>query len=129
VFVEIDGMCLKTIEKNLQNLQFKERAVVLKADVFSGLEWLIHHSNYQGYDIIFFGPPYRDEKNIACEWTSRILKLVAESNIMAKNGLIAAQHHVREKVFIPEKLTLIRRTKYGDTFLSFLKNRDTSHLL
>lgn len=121
VFVEIDGMCIRAIEKNLQNLQLKERAVVLKSDVFGGVEWLIHHSNYEGYDIIFLGPPYRDEKNIPYEWTSKILELIAESNILAKNGLVVAQHHTKEKVCIPDKLTLIRQTKYGDTYLSFLK--------
>lgn len=124
VFVEKDGMCVRAIEKNLQNLQLKERAVVLKTDVFSGVEWLIHHSDYEGYDIVFLGPPYRDEKNVALEYTSGILELIAEAKILAKNGLIVAQHHVKEKVSIPEKLTLIRQVKYGDTFLSFLKTRE-----
>src|SRR5512137_1863258 len=42
VFVEKEGICLKTIEKNIAALGFTERAKALKADVLSGLKWLEH---------------------------------------------------------------------------------------
>ena len=121
VFVEKAGLCIKVIEKNVENLGFKERAKVLKADVLSGLKWLEHYANYEGYNIIFLSPPYRDPENLPLSYTSRTLALIAEGGIMAPGSLIAAQHHKKERIDIPPGLEKTRQEKYGDTLVEFVR--------
>lgn len=123
VFVEKERMCVKVIEKNLDRLGFKDKARVLRADVLSGVEWLIHHSGYQGYDIIFMGPPYKDEEKRPLDFTSKVLKSAASSGILTEKGWIIAQHHVKERVEIPDSLDFFRQCKYGDTFVDFFKRK------
>lgn len=121
VFVEKAGLCVKVIEKNVESLGFKEQAKVLRADVLSGLKWLEHYANYEGYDIIFLSPPYRDEENLPLSYTSKTLALIAEGGIMGPNCLIVAQHHKREKLEIPPGLEDTRQEKYGDTLVNFVR--------
>ncbi len=121
VFVEKAGLCVKIIEKNVESLGFKEQAKVLRADVLSGLKWLEHYANYEGYDIIFLSPPYRDEENLPLSYTSKTLALIAEGGIMGPNCLIVAQHHKREKIEIPPGLEGTRQEKYGDTLVDFVR--------
>lgn len=123
VFVEKAGLCVKVIEKNVEALGFRERAKVLKADVLGGLKWLEHYSGYQGYDIIFLSPPYRDDENLPLSYTSKTLELIAEGGIMAPDCLIAAQHHKREQISLPPGLEVFRREKYGDTFVDFARKK------
>lgn len=121
VFVEKAGLCVKVIEKNVESLGFKEQAKVLRADVLSGLKWLEHYANYEGYDIIFLSPPYRDEENLPLSYTSKTLALIAEGGIMGPNCLIVAQHHKRERIEIPAGLEDTRQEKYGDTLVNFIR--------
>jgi len=121
VFVEKAGLCVKIIEKNVESLGFKEQAKVLRADVLSGLKWLEHYANYEGYDIIFLSPPYRDEENLPLSYTSKTLALIAEGGIMGPKCLIVAQHHKREKIEIPPGLEGTRQEKYGDTLVDFVR--------
>jgi 16S rRNA (guanine(966)-N(2))-methyltransferase RsmD len=121
VFVEKAGLCIKVIEKNVENLGFREQAKVLKADVLSGLKWLEHHANYEGYNVIFLSPPYRVSENLPLSYTSRTLALIAEGGIMAPGCLIVAQHHKNERIEIPPGLERTRQEKYGDTLVEFVR--------
>ena len=123
VFVEKAGLCVKIIEKNVESLGFKEQAKVLRADVLSGLKWLEHYANYEGYDIIFLSPPYRDTENLPLSYTSKTLALIAEGGIMGPDCLIVAQHHKREKIEIPPGLEGTRQEKYGDTLVDFVRKK------
>jgi 16S rRNA (guanine966-N2)-methyltransferase len=121
VFVEKEGICVKTIEKNVESLGFTEKAKVLKADVLSGLKWLEHFSDYKGYDIVFMGPPYRTEENLPLSYSAETLRLLVEGGITAPKALIVVQHHKKEDVPTPEGLEHVRREKYGDTDVDFYR--------
>lgn len=121
VFVEKAGLCVKTIEKNIAGLGFERNARVLKADILSGLKWLEHYSNYEGYDIIFLSPPYRDENNLPLAMTSRTLALIALGGIMSPACLVVSQRHKTEKLELPPGLVTAREVKYGDTLVSFVR--------
>lgn len=121
VFVEKEGLCVKTIEKNIASLDFTEKAKVLKADVLSGLKWLEHFSDYKGYDLIFMGPPYRTEENLPLSYSAETLRLVVEGGIATPTGLIVVQHHKKEDVPTPAGLEHVRREKYGDTDVDFYR--------
>ncbi|MCG2725948.1 MAG: 16S rRNA (guanine(966)-N(2))-methyltransferase RsmD [Elusimicrobia bacterium] len=123
VMVENDRMCLRVIERNIEYLDFKDKAVVLRANVLSGLEWLEHYSGYEGYDIIFMGPPYRDKENLPLSYSSKTVELVFSSNIMSKNCIVINQRHKKEVLDLPENAELYKEVKYGDTLLSFMKKK------
>ncbi|HOW90494.1 MAG TPA: RsmD family RNA methyltransferase, partial [Elusimicrobiales bacterium] len=121
IFVEKAGICVKTIEKNMDNLGVRDRARVLKADVMSGLKWLEHFSDYKGYDIVFLSPPYRDGANLPLSYTSRTLALAAGDGIAAPGCLFIAQHHKNERIEVPAALNRFRQEKYGDTLVDFFR--------
>src|SRR3989339_2200544 len=98
IFIERDRMCVQVIEKNIEKLGFKERGQVLRADVTSGVEWLIHHSGYEGYDIIFMGPPYKTADKAPLALTSGVLASIAACDVLAPDGWVVAQHQVKEPV-------------------------------
>lgn len=120
VFVEMDRFCVKVIERNVENLGFAEQAVVVRGNVLSGLEWLKYHS-HEGFDIVFMGPPYRDEENLPLHYTSKTIELAAAGNILSPGGFIVAQHHIKEPVAAPPGYEISRQVKYGDTLVSFLR--------
>ena len=121
VFVEKDGLCMKTIDKNIIHLEFAEQAKALKADVLTGVKWLEHFSDYKGYDIVFMGPPYRTEENLPLYYSMETLKLLAAANITTPTALIVVQHHRKEEVTDVPGLEHVRREKYGDTDVDFFR--------
>ncbi len=121
VFVEKDSVCVKVIEKNIDRLGFRERAEAFRVNVFSGLEWLPYRCEGGKYDLIFMGPPYRDEHNAPLSLTSPALENIASSLLLAEKGWVVAQHHIKEKVVAPASFELFRTSKYGDTLVSFFR--------
>ncbi|MDD5687742.1 MAG: 16S rRNA (guanine(966)-N(2))-methyltransferase RsmD [Elusimicrobia bacterium] len=107
VFVENDAKCIRIIENNLETFAISEKAKAIQADA-------AHPELLNGkFDIIFVGPPYG---------TANLPDIIGKTaSILAdKNGLIIAQHHIRQ--VLPEKnegLSLYRKEKYGDMQLSF----------
>jgi len=121
VLAEREIACLKAIKRNLEHLGFTDRATVLKADLLKPLAWLSSYCEGEGYDIIFMGPPYRDIKNTPLFFTGPVLEQIASSKLLAKDGMIVAQHHKKETFALPETLQIVREEKYGDTVVHFLQ--------
>ncbi len=123
VFVDNDKACINTIKRNLKHLEFENKAVVVKANILQKLDWLRYYST-EGYDIIFMGPPYRDENNNPLEYTLKTLNFIIEANLLSEYGIIIAQHHIKEKFEIPSSLIKFRTEKYGDTIIDFFKKKN-----
>ena len=121
VFVEKEGICVRTIEKNIESLGFAEKAKVLKADVLSGLKWLEHFADYKGYDLIFMGPPYRTSENLPLFYSMETLTLVAEGGILTPTGMVVVQHHKKELLTEVPGLDHVRHERYGDTDVDFYR--------
>jgi 16S rRNA (guanine966-N2)-methyltransferase len=121
VFAEREVACVKTIQKNLDNLGFTERAKVCKCDILKGVKFLYNHTDEQGFDIIYMGPPYRLADNRELSLTEPVLKDIAKNELLANGGTIICQHHQNEEFKIPKNLELYRTEKYGDTRIDFLK--------
>ena len=92
-------------------------------DKLRGLEWLEHYSGYEGYDIIFMGPPYRDAENLPLNYSTKTVELVFSANIMADGCIVINQRHKKEPLEIPENAEIYKEVKYGDTLLSFMKKK------
>jgi 16S rRNA (guanine(966)-N(2))-methyltransferase RsmD len=116
VFVEMSPRSIVVIQQNLAMLGWEKRAEIVRLDVTRGLAGLSGP-----FDIIFLGPPYKDEQKQMLALTGPTLKAICDAHILAPGGVIVGQHHIKEPVAVPPGLTLFRREKYGDTIISFFQ--------
>ena len=121
VSVDREPACIKNIHRNLKHLGFEDRARVIRGDILKPLDYLLAYSENEGYDIIFMGPPYRDQNNKMLSFSEPALKNVAEAKLLAPNGVIVLQNHKTEEFSVPENLEIYRVEKYGDTLVHFLR--------
>ncbi len=121
VFIEKLPACLKVIERNIERLGYKKRAVALKGDATGALGWAAWQGGEGGFDIVFMGPPYVDPEGRAVFLVEGTLRRVAEAKLLDPRGWVVAQHHAKEKAPAPEGLEHFRSAKYGDTVLDFFR--------
>jgi 16S rRNA (guanine966-N2)-methyltransferase len=111
VFIEKDLNAIKIIRDNLQLTRFSDQGQILQGNVFDLLQKI-----GQAYNIIFVGPPY--ELGVTKDTIANIDK----NQVLAKDGLVVAQHHFKEPMDIKVGgLFMYRQERYGDTRLSFYK--------
>jgi len=120
-FVDRDRRCLELIARNLAAAGFLERAQVHFGDALSDLSWVPFRSKTAQYDLIFMGPPYQDADRRPLAYSAPALKRAAAAGLLATKGWAVCQHHVKEEVTAPEGWVMVRREKYGDTYLSFFR--------
>ncbi|MFA5141108.1 MAG: RsmD family RNA methyltransferase [Elusimicrobiota bacterium] len=118
-FVEKDKRCVDVIERNVDRFGFRDKAVVLRADILQPLSWIPFRSGVERFDLVFMGPPYRDEEGRPLAYSTPVLAGIAKADLLAASGWIIAQHHAKEPVKAPEGLKDFRHAKYGDTVISF----------
>ena len=114
VFVDGDASCVSLVKENLRMLGWEGRAEVLNADITKPL-----HLPAGMFDIVFLGPPYKDEQKRPLSLSSVTLTNVVEARLLKDKGIIISQHHVKEQVEAPAAIVFKRREKYGDTYLDF----------
>jgi 16S rRNA (guanine966-N2)-methyltransferase len=111
VFIEKDPTAIKVIRDNLQMTGFSAKGQALQSNVFDLLPKL-----GQVYNIIFVGPPYK------LGVTQDTILNIDKNQVLAKDGLIVAQHHFKEPLEIKiGGLYMYRQERYGDTRLSFYR--------
>jgi len=116
VFVEMSSRSLELIKANVAMLKMQDRAEVHRADVTKDLKWL-----NRKFDVIFLGPPYKDEHKRPLALTTVTLRNVLNSDLMTPDTIMIAQYHDKEPVSIPDGLEEYRTEKYGDTIVSFYR--------
>lgn len=128
VFVERERICLKYLSRNIIKLNCQQKSYIIKADILKDLFWIekskvILNEKFgrQSFDIIFIGAPYfgKDRKKLL-NLSVPTLQLVANSDILDKDGWVVVQHSKKELVSF-EKFLLKRVEYYGDTAVSFFK--------
>jgi 16S rRNA (guanine966-N2)-methyltransferase len=117
VFVESDRRLTDVIRSNLRLLGFESRAEVIDADAERGGRELAKRG--QRFDILFADPPY--DRGFVPEF----MKWLEKGDLLTKNGIVVLQHSVREALegSCSQALVVADQRRYGDTMLSFLKNR------
>lgn len=116
VFVDGSFASVNLIWKNLERLGFREKSKVVKKDVLRFLRGK-NESASGGYDLILADPPYG--KGI-CQ---KVLEILAEKNFLNSEGIVVMEHHKKEKIAEGEKLILLKQRKYGDTLISFFREK------
>jgi 16S rRNA (guanine966-N2)-methyltransferase len=120
-FVDRDKRCLAVIDENLKTLGFASKARTCFGDVRQDLSWVGYRAGTSAFDLVFLGPPYRDDEDRPLAYSTESLARVAEAGLLADGGMIMLQHHVKEEVALPAGLERLRREKYGDTFIDFIR--------
>jgi len=92
IFVEVDEKLVRILKKNLERFKIENQVEVYQRDILLGLDWLSDFKGEKFFDIIFIGPPYKENL------TNKTLELISQSGILKENGIIVAQHHKKEKV-------------------------------
>jgi len=116
VFAELDVTSLSLIKHNVNALGFGDRAKIVKCDIMKNFAIL-----QDKYDIIFMGPPYRDENKRMLSFTHDLLENLLKYDILKDDSMIIAQRHVKERVENVAGLECFRLEKYGDTLISFYR--------
>ncbi len=110
-FVENDRKVVQTLRENLEITGFSDRSEVFCLDVIRALSVIGRDGGK--FDIIFIGAPYGDPV------LEETLKKLAEISVVEENGVIVAEHSVRQKM--PESYGSLKKSRdarYGDTVLS-----------
>jgi 16S rRNA (guanine966-N2)-methyltransferase len=116
VFVDDSFSSATLIRKNLGKLGFKDKAKVIKKDVLRFLRGK-NESASDGFNLILADPPYG--KGI-CQI---ILYMLSEKNFLDPEGIVVIEHHKKEKIEEKKSFILLKQKKYGDTLVSFFKEK------
>ena len=73
-------------------------------------------------DMIFADPPYYKDKNNS-HLSQKCLNNIAEYKILKDSGMVILEHYAQDKISIPAGLVLFKQKEYGDTTISFCKNK------
>ncbi|MEK7382472.1 MAG: 16S rRNA (guanine(966)-N(2))-methyltransferase RsmD [Elusimicrobiota bacterium] len=118
-FVDRDKRCLAVINENLKTLGLAARARTSYGDILQDLSWVAYRAGVSTFDLIYLGPPYRDEENHPLHYSTPSLVRVAQAGLLAPRGLVLVQHHIKEEVAVPAGYERSRREKYGDSLVDF----------
>ncbi len=117
-FVDINGICAKTISANLARCKLSPRPpkiMLLKMGISRAMEYFRRHD--MQFDMIFLDPPYLKDL------VEKTLQEISACGILSIDGDVIAQHHVKENA--PEQVGTLMRTRqnrYGSTLLSFFES-------
>jgi 16S rRNA (guanine(966)-N(2))-methyltransferase RsmD len=120
-FVDRDKRCLAVIDENLKALGVAARGRTSYGDVLQDLSWVQYRAGVPAFDLIYLGPPYRDEEDRPLAYSTPSLARVIEAGLPAEGAHVLLQHHVKEEVAAPSGWERFRREKYGDTFVDFFR--------
>jgi 16S rRNA (guanine(966)-N(2))-methyltransferase RsmD len=116
VFAELSDISLSLIKHNVNMLGVNDKTKIVKCDVIKDFAVL-----QDKYDIVFMGPPYKNENKKVLALTYPALKNVAKYDILKDDSILIAQKHIKEPVRYVAGLECFRTEKYGDTIISFYK--------
>ena len=112
-FIDNSKEAINTINKNITNLNIKDKSTVILSD------WKNFLNNYATkniqFDLIFIDPPY--DYNVY----EKILEKVITLNLLKDNGLIILEHHNLHLKEEYNKLTLYKQKKYGNKSVNIYK--------
>ena len=118
VFVDADRRSLGMIEENLACLGLGAKAEVVRADVTGDLRLL----KGRVFDVIFLGPPYKDEKKLPLALSVPALARVFEAGLAGPDTWVILQRHEKEPVDAAlGQWDRFREKEYGDTRLDFFR--------
>lgn len=111
IFVECNPHILRALRRNITECHLEKKSEVLPCDVGKGLRILA--SRREEFDLIFIDPPY------AHGLIKETLQGLSQHALVAPQGLIIAEHSLKEDLSAPIPWELVDRRQYGTTSISF----------
>jgi 16S rRNA (guanine(966)-N(2))-methyltransferase RsmD len=111
-FVDKSRRACGLIEENLDLLEIPEEKTEI---ICNSSENFVSRKYENGWDIIFYDPPYKNEYAIVIFEIGN-----SETALLNKNGVLVVEHHFKNN--LPDEVGNIRRwriVKQGETSLSF----------
>ncbi|NUO08694.1 MAG: 16S rRNA (guanine(966)-N(2))-methyltransferase RsmD [Candidatus Brocadia sp.] len=124
IFVENNWSAIQVIKKNLEATRLRDKARVLKYDVFEIIPYL--EKNSIEADLVLASPPYPlIEKKSYRDKLLTLFSSLCSKHMVRSEGLMLLQHRKTVFEITPEAshIELFDTRSYGDTQLSFFKNR------
>jgi 16S rRNA (guanine966-N2)-methyltransferase len=115
-FVDSGQQAISLLFHNLKSTGLLSRSHIVKKPATGAIEFL--HRKNKKFDLIFLDPPY-DRGYI-----DRCLRKLAEFPLLAKGGILVCEHSPREIPSFFGGLEKIDQRKYGQTLVSFLKEKN-----
>ncbi len=109
-FVEQWNEAIKHINRNIDQLTFKDKSIVVRGDVQKVLDNLVDI-----YDIVFLDPPYGED--ILIPVLNKVNRVVSEA------GIIVVETEI--KFLLPlecDKFQLFKQSRYGDTQVGYYRS-------
>lgn len=120
VFVDASRDSCRMVEDNLAHLGFSSRAQVIRADAVRELRFV----GARPFDIVFLGPPYKDEKKTPLALTLPTLAALGEAGLATPDTWVIGQHHKKEPTApLPTGWAIFREKDYGDSVLTFFQRK------
>ncbi len=110
VFVEKNQIAFSILKENITSLKLKDNVRLVPSDVNFFLEKNKHSFKF---DIIFFDPPYKDNKFIDC------IKILKDLDIINKNHLIIIHREKKANDSFKKLINVLFVKKYGRSQLIF----------
>ncbi|NIO10603.1 MAG: 16S rRNA (guanine(966)-N(2))-methyltransferase RsmD [Deltaproteobacteria bacterium] len=118
--VDVSREASKMIRKNVEALGFLECTKVMEMPAIKAVHVLAGRG--ERFDLIFADPPY--DKG----WVKRVLKSLAEDQLLADEGTIVVEHSTREEVLESYGPLVLRdQRRYGSTCVSFFGLEHATH--
>jgi 16S rRNA (guanine966-N2)-methyltransferase len=114
VFVDNNSQRCAILKEVTEKFRFAERSMIIKSEAA-----LFFRKSFDKYfDIIFIDPPYASDE------LETTLQLIDDSNILADDGVVIAEHPSKKALSLPLKnLKLKKNYRYGDTALTLFEFR------
>lgn len=109
ISVDNNNNSIKLIERNFAKA--KEKPNLIKADYKVALSQLSNEK----FDFIFLDPPYHSN------FGNDALSIIANSSILAENGIIIYEHLVDTQFDCPRDFEIFDYKKYGTIAVSFIR--------
>ncbi len=116
-FFEADRSALSRLQRNIEAIEEKERATIVRGDLFQWFDRRAAISDESGIDLIFLDPPYRFLSERPQELNHLALRM-AERH-MAKDGLVIFRHQADISLSL-QGLVKVDQRDYGSMSIEFL---------
>lgn len=112
-FVDNNRIAIDIIKKSVNKFDITNKCNLINKDYKNALNYFIE--NNITFDIIYIDPPYK----MNC--LDKIVNIILDNKLLKENGLIILEYNNFNNN-INHNLEIIKNKKYGDKYITILKN-------
>ena len=113
VFVESSYHACRVIKKNIESLSLLDDCKIINSDV----EKIITSFENACFGMIIADPPY----SYSGKRISDIISILINLHVIKKGGFIVIEHREKNKIPVPDGVSLYKEKKYGKVQVSYFK--------